>query len=101
MSYCIFNYLFLAESPAALEHRFVRRPATAAFAALLNSLGWSAAMGAGGIYSTALEMAIFAQAFLNGGSYGDKRILSPAAVEAMTRNQIPGISAGWYGEWHN
>jgi CubicO group peptidase (beta-lactamase class C family) len=31
--------------------------------------------------------------FLNWGSYGDGRILSPPTVAAMTRNQIPGISA--------
>ncbi|HWT73842.1 MAG TPA: serine hydrolase domain-containing protein [Mobilitalea sp.] len=50
---------------------------------------------AGGAYSTAMDMAIFAQMFLNKGTYGDKRILSRATVETMTKNQIPGISASW------
>lgn len=49
----------------------------------------------GGAYSTAMDMAIYAQMFLNKGIYGDNRILSKATVETMTRNQIPGISARW------
>jgi CubicO group peptidase (beta-lactamase class C family) len=49
--------------------------------------------GAGGAYSTARDIAVFGQMFLNGGRYGDRRILSPPAVAAMTRNQIPGIGA--------
>lgn len=48
-----------------------------------------------GAYSTVKDMAIYAQMFLNKGTYGDKRILSSSTVEAMTRNQIPGISATW------
>jgi CubicO group peptidase (beta-lactamase class C family) len=50
---------------------------------------------ANGAYSTAKDMAVFAQMFLNKGIYGDKRILSRSTVEAMTKNQIPGISARW------
>ena len=37
--------------------------------------------------------------FLNGGVYGGARILSPATVREMTRDQIPGISAEWSGEF--
>jgi CubicO group peptidase (beta-lactamase class C family) len=48
---------------------------------------------AGGVFSTAMDLAIFGQTFLNGGTYGGARILSRAAVTAMTRNQIPGIGA--------
>jgi CubicO group peptidase (beta-lactamase class C family) len=47
--------------------------------------------GAVGGYSTALDMAVFCQMFLNRGSYGDVRVLSPASVREMTRNQIPGV----------
>jgi CubicO group peptidase (beta-lactamase class C family) len=43
--------------------------------------------------STALDLAILGQVFLNGGSYGGLRILAPTTVAAMTRNQIPGMSA--------
>ncbi|MBW2365095.1 MAG: beta-lactamase family protein [Deltaproteobacteria bacterium] len=46
-----------------------------------------------GIWSTALDMAVFGQMFLNGGKYGDIRILSRPTVSEMTRNQIPGIQA--------
>ena len=56
-------------------------------------------MASGGVYSTATEMAIFGQMFLNRGSYGEVRILSPAAVAEMTRNQIPGVSAQHRGEF--
>ena len=47
----------------------------------------------GGVFSTPLDMMIFGQMFLNRGRYGDARILSPAAVAAMTRDQIPGLGA--------
>ena len=103
--------------PDLVRHRIVRRPPTAPYAGP-ESPGWEnlsvypvrgplsawtpgidsreweeLPSGAGGVYSTALDMAKFGQMFLNRGRYGETRILSPAAVEAMTRNQIPGISA--------
>jgi serine-type D-Ala-D-Ala carboxypeptidase len=43
------------------------------------------------LWATAMDMAIFTQTFLNRGRYGDFRLLSPATVAAMTRNQIPGL----------
>jgi len=49
--------------------------------------------GSGGELSTANDLAILGQMFLNGGAYGRARVLSPASVSAMTRNQIPGIRA--------
>jgi CubicO group peptidase (beta-lactamase class C family) len=49
-----------------------------------------------GLHSTPLDMTIFAQTILNGGRYGSARILSPAAVSAMTRDQIPGIGARFF-----
>ncbi|HLZ07333.1 MAG TPA: serine hydrolase domain-containing protein, partial [Chloroflexota bacterium] len=52
----------------------------------------------GGVYSTAWDMAVFGQAFLNRGRYGESVLLSPAAVAEMTRNQIPGLSARWEEE---
>jgi CubicO group peptidase (beta-lactamase class C family) len=52
---------------------------------------------AGGLYSTVLDMAKFGQMFLNKGIYGGNRVLSPASVTEMTRNQIPHISST-YGE---
>jgi CubicO group peptidase (beta-lactamase class C family) len=44
--------------------------------------------GSGGLASTAGDLAAFAQMLLNGGSWGDRRILSLASVAAMTRNQV-------------
>ena len=49
--------------------------------------------GGAGLFTTPLDMAVFAQTFLNGGRYGEARILSPAAVATMTRDQIPGLRA--------
>jgi len=46
-----------------------------------------------GLFTTPLDMTVFGQAILNRGRYGHTRILSPAAVAAMTRNQIPGVRA--------
>ena len=43
-------------------------------------------------------MTVFGQTILNGGRYGDARILSPAAVAAMTRDQIPGLRARLVGK---
>jgi CubicO group peptidase (beta-lactamase class C family) len=84
--------------PDSVRHRIVRRPADAPAAEMLNSRELQDRPGpAGGVFSTAVDTAIFGQMFLNGGSYGDARILSPASVAAMTRNQIPGVGAQ-YGE---
>jgi CubicO group peptidase (beta-lactamase class C family) len=47
----------------------------------------------GGLFTTPRDITSFAQAILDRGRYGAARILSPAAVAAMTRNQIPGIRA--------
>ena len=47
----------------------------------------------GGAFSTAMDAAVFGQMFLNKGTYDGKRVLSPAGVSVMTRNQLPGISA--------
>jgi len=53
---------------------------------------------AGGLLSTTRDLAIFAQTFMNGGSYAGNRLLSRVSVAEMTRNQIPGISCeGWGG----
>lgn len=51
-----------------------------------------------GVFSTALDLARFGQMFLDHGASGDARVLSPASVAQMTRNQIPGVGAGFGGE---
>jgi uncharacterized protein YbbC (DUF1343 family)/CubicO group peptidase (beta-lactamase class C family) len=45
--------------------------------------------GHAGLFSTADDLAIFAQMLLNGGTYGTVRVLSPLAVEKMTTAQTP------------
>lgn len=56
--------------------------------------------GGNGLHSTAMDYAIFGQMFLNQGTYGGARILSPASVHEMTRNQIPGIGTEFFGSVH-
>lgn len=55
--------------------------------------------GHAGLFSTADELAVFAQMLLNKGSYGDVRILSPLSVERMTevfpRAAFAGRGLGW------
>ncbi len=52
--------------------------------------------GAGGMHSSARDIAVFAQMLLNGGTYDGRRVLSNASVQAMRRNQVPdGVPARW------
>jgi serine-type D-Ala-D-Ala carboxypeptidase len=79
--------------PDDIRCRIVRRPPEepAAFydRPELHETPW----GGFGAYSTTMDMAMFGQMFLNHGTYGNARILSPASVDEMTRNQIPGVSS--------
>jgi CubicO group peptidase (beta-lactamase class C family) len=83
--------------PDSIRHRVVRRSADGPFSWYGTRECQELPGAAGGAFSTAMDMAIFGQMFLNRGAYGDTRILSPASVAEMTRNQIPGISSR-YGE---
>jgi CubicO group peptidase (beta-lactamase class C family) len=84
--------------PEALRSRVVRRPAAAYAARILDSReAQDESYASGSAFGTALDLATFGQMFLNRGCYGGVRLLSPATVAAMTRNQIPGINAR-YGE---
>jgi CubicO group peptidase (beta-lactamase class C family) len=85
--------------PEALRGRVVRRPPDAYSVKLLDSRVFQdEPYACGGAFGTAWDVAIFGQMFLNRGRYGDVRVLSPAAVAQMTRNQIPGISSQYDGE---
>ena len=93
----IFEPLGMADSyfglPDALTGRRVLR-GPAAHDPDLDTPRWQQmAWGSAGAFSTALDMAAFGQMFLNGGAYGDHRILSPASVAAMTHDHLPGIEA--------
>jgi CubicO group peptidase (beta-lactamase class C family) len=50
--------------------------------------------GGAGLSSTAYDYAVFLQMLLNGGEYNGKRLLSPATVRLMTRNQIGELNLG-------
>lgn len=80
--------------PTHARDRVVRRSADLPFAGFLDDPSYleRPAAWAGG-YSTALDMAAFCQMFLNHGSYGQARILSPPSVSEMTRNQIPRVAS--------
>jgi CubicO group peptidase (beta-lactamase class C family) len=85
--------------PESARGRVVRYPADWRYAGLFTDLRLEETPWAGsGAYSTAMDMATFGQMFLNGGTYGGRRILSPASVAEMTRNQIPGISTTYGGK---
>ena len=45
--------------------------------------------GHAGLFATADDLAVFAQALLDGGHRGDARILTPESVRSMTRAQPP------------
>ncbi len=47
------------------------------------------ASGGGGLYSTAMDYARFAQMLLNKGELDGERVLKPASVETMTANHLP------------
>ena len=53
--------------------------------------------GHAGLFSSARELASFAQMLLNGGTYGDVRILAPTTVSRWTARQAPASSRalGW------
>jgi CubicO group peptidase (beta-lactamase class C family) len=94
--------------PASRAQRVVRRPSgfpladpmpPGMFWHGINSPAHRARPDPGdGVFSTARDMTVFGQMILNRGRYGDARILSPAAVAAMTRDQIPGIKARFFNK---
>ena len=53
----------------------------------------------GGMHTTTTDLAILLQAFLNGGSYDGKRILSPATVRTMILDQNTKVNAPWGLGW--
>ena len=84
----------VAPTPARAERGFVlqrRRPRRRTPSAWA---GWRATPG---LFSTARDLAVFAQTMLNGGSYGTVRVLARRPCAAFTRRQ-PGAETralGW------
>jgi CubicO group peptidase (beta-lactamase class C family) len=86
--------------PEAEAPRVVRRSLDLPFAAPVGAMpGFGSRQhqitpnGGGGVFSTPLDMLRFGQMILNRGRLDGARVLSPAAVAAMTRDQIPGTKA--------
>ena len=52
-----------------------------------NAFRLGGVAGHAGLFSTAGDLAVYAQALLNRGSYGDRRIWSPGTVETFTTKQ--------------
>lgn len=72
-----------------------------------NAYSLGGVAGHAGLFSTARDLAVLAQALLNGGHYGKARILRPETVREMLTNQLPGfpgndhglgweLNQGWY-----
>src|SRR5262249_15992988 len=83
---------FAGADPARLP-RLIRRAESDPFEFLNNLDVLRSFPGAGSATAPAWDMAVFGQMFFNQGRYSDVRILSPASVAAMTRDQIPGVAA--------
>jgi CubicO group peptidase (beta-lactamase class C family) len=89
------------EVPESESHRVVQRAAGIPFGVdavePFSDLGgrrWQETpWGGGGLFTTPLDLTVFGQMILDRGRYAGARILSPAAVAAMTRDQIPGLHA--------
>jgi serine-type D-Ala-D-Ala carboxypeptidase len=92
------TYYCRVDAPA--ERRIQRAPQPAAAPDPLGEAVEKERLSFGSAYavSTAGDLAAFGQMFLNGGAYGPARVLAPTSVAAMTRNQIPGISATFLKE---
>ncbi|WP_339211617.1 serine hydrolase domain-containing protein [Paenibacillus sp. FSL L8-0333] len=85
--------------PMEVRNRVVRRAPEAACAEWVDSeYNLNSVSAGGGAYSTAMDLAVFGQMFLNGGIYNGVRFLSPVTVKEMTRNQIPGVSSQYRDE---
>jgi CubicO group peptidase (beta-lactamase class C family) len=99
----VFTPLGMRDSSVGLPRerrvRAVRAVAESRWAAGWSLPFWNTAAGAGSVYSTALDMAAFGQAFLDGGRGANGSVLGPAVREMIT-NQIPGIAGVLLEERH-
>ncbi|MBI3282129.1 MAG: serine hydrolase [Acidobacteria bacterium] len=70
------------EQDDMLRHRLVRGLVHDENAYLMGGIA-----GHAGLFSSARDLAVFAQMYLNGGSYGGKRILSPDTIRLFMERQ--------------
>jgi CubicO group peptidase (beta-lactamase class C family) len=81
------------EVPEEAWGRVVRRPESFPPPHLNVRERIPAAMPQGGLSSTAWDLAVFGQTFLNSGAYAAARVLTPASVAQMTHDQVPVVLA--------
>ncbi len=62
-----------------------------------NAFRLGGVAGHAGLFSTASDLAVFAQTLLNGGSYGTQRVYSPETVQRFTtiRTRVGNRAWGW------
>jgi CubicO group peptidase (beta-lactamase class C family) len=85
--------------PVSVRHRAVRHPTGAWNGDTADTPeAQQRPLASGAVWSTAWDLAVFGQMFLNRGGYGSARVLGPASVGAMTRNQIPGVGATLFSQ---
>jgi CubicO group peptidase (beta-lactamase class C family) len=97
----IFRPLGMADTmfvvPEPLRCRIARRRSAAeavptAYAGMFETREFEEVpWAAHGAFSTAMDLAVFGQMFLQRGTVGGMRVLGPASVATMTTNQIPGV----------
>jgi len=85
--------------PQSESYRIVRRPEELGGTWFMSKEALETPRACTGLYSTAYDLAIFGQMFLNKGTYGEVRILSPDSIAEMTRNQVPGLCSHWGNEF--
>ena len=62
-----------------------------------NAWAFGGVAGHAGVFSTARDLGVLAQAMLNGGAYGGQRILSPASVQQMTTDENEAFAGDAHG----
>jgi CubicO group peptidase (beta-lactamase class C family) len=76
-------------------------PLVPGFPGIESSVLQALPLGGAGVYSTAHDLAAFLQMMHDRGDYGDTRVLSRPTVEALIRNQNPGLGFEFpTGRWH-
>jgi beta-N-acetylhexosaminidase len=60
-----------------------------------NAFAMGGVAGHAGLFSSARDLAIFAQLMLNGGVYGDTRLLRPSTIALFSARQPNGRALGW------
>ena len=60
-----------------------------------NAYALGGVAGHAGLFSTAADLSVFAQMMLNGGTYGDVRVVADSTVALFTRRSAGSRALGW------